>query len=385
MNDSIIIIAGEPSADMHGAALVKELKTLCPDLAIYGIGSRLMEKVGVEIFTDLAQYAVIGFIEVLKHYSIFKKAFDLTLEKIRQIQPIALILIDYPGFNLRLAKKVKQMFPDVKIIYYISPQVWAWGKKRIKLIEKIVDKMLVVFDFEATLYNDNNIDAEFVGHPLMESVVLSENKAELVKAKGFTPSDTIIALLPGSRQIEVKRLLPVMLASADKLHQQMPEIKFILIKAANIKTATMETYLKNYQHLPIKVISEHSYDFLSICSYAWVCSGTATLETAILGIPMLITYKTSFFTWFISKLLIKLPYIGLVNVVANKKIVPEFIQGQSNKNNITDCTINFLNKDPAFQQHQKQNLLTVKYKLGTGQVNKNAAQAILKIINKNRR
>ncbi|MFH1062572.1 MAG: lipid-A-disaccharide synthase [Candidatus Omnitrophota bacterium] len=382
MNNSIIIIAGEPSADMHGAALVKELKTLNPELRIYGIGSRLMEKAGVEIFTDLAQYAVIGFIEVLKHYSIFKKAFDLTLEKIKQIQPKALILIDYPGFNLRLAKKVKHLFPDVKIIYYISPQVWAWGKKRIKLIEKIVDKMLVVFDFEATLYNQHGIDAEFVGHPLMESVVLSENKAELIKAKGITPSDTIIALLPGSRQIEVKRLLPVMLASADKLHQKMPAVRFVLIKAANIKPGTIETYLNNYKHLAIEIITDHSYDFISICSYAWVCSGTATLETAILGIPMLITYKTSFFTWFISKLLIKLPYIGLVNVVARKKIVPEFIQGQSNKNNIVSCTIRFLNKNTAFKQAQTQKLLAVKHKLGSGQVNKNAAQAILKTINK---
>ncbi|MBU1043001.1 MAG: lipid-A-disaccharide synthase [Candidatus Omnitrophica bacterium] len=380
MSDSIIIIAGEPSADMHGAALVKELKKHDPELMFYGIGSSLMQKAGVEIFTDLAQYAVIGFIEVLKHYPIFKKAFDLTLEKIQQIKPKALILIDYPGFNLRLAKKVKQLFPDIKIIYYISPQVWAWGKKRIKLIEKIVDKMLVVFDFEAELYQDNGIEAEFVGHPLMESIVLSKNKTELIKSKNLKLTDTIIALLPGSRQIEVKRLLPVMLSSADKLHKQMPEIKFLLIKAANIKEQAIAAYLKNYAHLPLNIISEHSYDFMSICSYAWVCSGTATLETAIIGIPMLITYKTSWLTWLMSKILIKLPYIGLVNIVAKKKIVPEFIQGQSNKNNIVNCTVNFLNQDSDFKHRQKQKLLSIKNKLGSGNVNQNAAQAIIKTI-----
>ncbi|MBU1087834.1 MAG: lipid-A-disaccharide synthase [Candidatus Omnitrophica bacterium] len=378
MNDSIIVIAGEPSADMHGAALVKELKKHKPELMIYGIGSSLMRKAGMEIFTDLAQYAVIGFIEVLKHYLIFKKAFDLTIEKIQQIQPRALILIDYPGFNLRLAKKVKQLYPDVKIIYYISPQVWAWGKKRIKLIKKIVDKMLVVFDFEAELYKHNGIEAEFVGHPLMESIKISKNKADLLKAAGLKTTDTIIALLPGSRQIEVKRLLPVMLSSADKLRQQMPDIKFLLIKAANIKTRTIETYLKKHQHLPLTIITEHSYDFMSICAFAWVCSGTATLETAIIGIPMLITYKTSWLTWFMSKILIKLPYIGLVNIVAQKKIVPEFIQGQSNTNNLVACTVNFLKQDAEFKQRQKQKLLIVKNKLGSGNVNQNAAQAILK-------
>ncbi len=380
MNNSIIIIAGEPSADMHGAALVKELKTMRPDLSFYGIGSSLMQEAGVEIFTDLAQYAVIGFVEVLKHYSIFKKAFDLTLEKIRIIQPKALILIDYPGFNLRLAKKVKQLFPDVKIIYYISPQVWAWGKKRIKLIGKIIDKMLVVFDFEAELYKKNNIDAEFVGHPLMESISVANNKDELIKAKGLKPTDKIIAMLPGSRQVEVKKLLPVMLSSANRLIKQLPEIKFFLIKAANIKQSTIEKHLNKYKHLPIDVISEQSYNFMSICSYAWVCSGTATLETAIIGVPMLITYKTSFFTWFISKILIKLPYIGLVNIVAQKKIVPEFIQGQSNENNIVSCTSNFLNKDTHFKQLQKQKLLAIKHKLGSGQINHNAAQAIIKTI-----
>jgi len=380
MNNSIIIIAGEPSADLHGAALVKELKTMNPNLSFHGIGSSLMQKAGVEIFTDLTQYAVIGFIEVLKHYPIFKKAFNLTLEKIKIIKPKALILIDYPGFNLRLAKKVKKLFPDVKIIYYISPQVWAWGGERIKLIENIIDKMLVVFDFEAKLYKKHGIDADFVGHPLMESIKISANKDTLIKAKGLPPKAKIIAMLPGSRQIEVKRLLPVMLASANKLFQQIPDIKFFLIKAANIKDETIEKYLNNCKHLPIDIIKEQSYDFISICSYAWVCSGTATLETAIIGIPMLITYKTSFFTWFISKILIKLPYIGLVNIVAQKKIVPEFIQGQSNQSNIVNCTINFLNKDSAFHEAQKQKLLDVKNKLGSGHINHNAAQAIIKTL-----
>lgn len=164
MPKSIMIIAGEPSADMHGAALARQLKMSHPELKISGIGGAQMRNAGVETFADLTQYAVIGFIEILKHYPIFKQTFELTIQQIKKEQPLAVILIDYPGFNLRLAKRIKQNIPHIKIIYYISPQIWAWGKKRIVLIKKTIDKLLVVFKFEEILYKNNGVDAEFVGH-----------------------------------------------------------------------------------------------------------------------------------------------------------------------------------------------------------------------------
>jgi lipid-A-disaccharide synthase len=384
MNRSIIIIAGEPSADMHGAALVKHISEIDKNIKFYGIGSTLMKKAGVNIFADLTQYAVIGFVEVLKHYSIFKKAFDLTIKKIDKIRPNAIILIDYPGFNLRLAKKTKELFPDIKIIYYISPQVWAWGQKRIHLIKKIVDKMLVVFDFEAELYKKYGIDAEFVGHPLFESVKVSNNRQKSFAEFGFSDKDTVIALMPGSREIEVKRILPVMLKAAIILGKKLPEIKFVLIKSDNIKNEQIALLMEKFPNLNINIVNKNSYDVISSCTYAWVCSGTATLETAILGIPMLITYKTSWLTWLMSKLLIKLPYIGLVNVIARKKIVPELIQGQSNPSNLVSETLLFFNQADNLKNAKKQELQDIKSKLGKGHVDLNAAQTIMKFINKNR-
>ncbi|MFH1459822.1 MAG: lipid-A-disaccharide synthase [Candidatus Omnitrophota bacterium] len=376
----IFIIAGEPSADIHAAALVMELKKSQPNLKIIGIGSKKMQEAGVEIFADLSQYAVIGFIEVLKHYPIFKKIFNLTLDKIRQENPRAIVLIDYPGFNLRLAKKIRQKFPQVKIIYYISPQVWAWGQKRIELIKKIVDKMIVVFDFEKTLYLKHGVNAEFVGHPLLEIINPQADKTEIMKKHNLVSEYEYLGILPGSRIMEVKRILPVMLKAAKKLSFNNPHLIFLLFKAANIPDDLVEKLLSNYQHLNLKIIKKNRHEILSICSFAWVCSGTATLETAILNTPMLIVYKTSFLTWAISKCLIKLPYIGLVNIVVGEKIVPEFVQYQATAENICNFTQNWFRQDQKDKQILKQKLSTVKQKLGSLNANKNTAQIITNLI-----
>ncbi|MBI4845357.1 MAG: lipid-A-disaccharide synthase [Candidatus Omnitrophica bacterium] len=381
MEKHIIIVAGEPSADMHAASLVLKLKQSCPDLRISGIGSTQMREAGVEILIDLAQYAIIGFIEVLKHYNIFKAAFNRILKEIAAKKPHAVILIDYPGFNLRLAKRIKKDFPEVKIIYYISPQIWAWGKKRIHMIKQVVDKMLVIFEFEQTLYRENNIDAEFVGHPLIEHIHLKKGRKELLEQIGLFEQDLLISLLPGSREIEVKRILPVMLESAKLLYKKMPQAKFIILKASNIKNELIKNLIRQYLDLPLTVIENDTYEYLHISSFAWVCSGTATLETAIINTPMLIVYKTSLLTWLISRLLIKLPFIGLVNIVAQRKIVPEFIQFQAKKKPITEKTIQILqNKQELLKIKGK--LLVVKEKLGNKQASKSAAQIILSFINK---
>ncbi|RKY37633.1 MAG: lipid-A-disaccharide synthase [Candidatus Omnitrophota bacterium] len=378
----IIIIAGEPSADTYGALLSDELKRLQPEIIISGIGSNKMRKAGVEIFADLSQYAVIGFIEALKHIHIFKKIFALCLKKIDLLKPQAIILIDFPGFNLRLAKKIKQIFPAVKIIYYVSPQVWAWGKHRLKLIQKVVDKMIVLFKFEAEFYKKNNIPAEFAGHPLTKIVKRAEDKKKLYTNMEITKKDNIIALLPGSRRGEIKRIFPLMLKSAVLIAKQMPETKFILLKSTNITEQTVQKIIKPYLFLKIKIIDRNIYDYLSVCTYAWVCSGTATLETAILEIPMLIVYKTSCVTWFLSKMLIKLPFIGIVNIVAGEKIFPEFIQFQATPKNIANCSINFLNTSYMRQNKFKQKLKCLRQELGTQDAAKKAALIIHKIITK---
>ena len=375
-----MIIAGEPSADMHGEALARQLKISNPNLRISGIGGPQMRKAGVETFADLTQYAVIGFIEVLKHFPIFKRTFELTVQKIKKEQPQAVILIDYPGFNLRLAKRIKQDIPKTKVIYYISPQIWAWGKKRINLIKKTIDKLLVVFKFEETLYKENGVDAEFVGHPLLEKFKTLRAKNAVLNSMNLADTDKILCLLPGSRINEVKKLLPVMLEAGKRLQEKMPEIKFLLIKALNISPELIKQITRRYPDLNLQIIDKNTYDFINVSTFAWVCSGTATLETAILGIPMLVVYKTSFFTWIISKLLIELPYIGLVNVVAGKKIIPEFIQYQATPANLVKASIDFFKSSRQKQNNIKQELSKVKENLGTSNANKNAAKAIAALI-----
>lgn len=340
-----------------------------------------MRNAGVETFADLTQYAVIGFIEILKHFPIFKQTFKLTLAQIKKEQPLAVILIDYPGFNLRLAKRIKQEMPKIKVIYYISPQIWAWGRRRIDLIKKTIDKMLVVFKFEETLYKENNVDAEFVGHPLLERVKALKAKNTVLNSINLNDKDKILCLLPGSRINEVKKLLPVMLKAARVLREKMPEIKFLLIKALNISPEFVNQLTREYPDLNLQIIDNNTYDFINISTFAWVCSGTATLETAILGIPMLVVYKTTFFTWFVTKLLIELPFIGLVNVVAGKKIIPEFIQYQAKPANLFKATIGFFNLSPQKQNNIKQELSKVRENLGTSEANKNAAKAIAALIN----
>jgi lipid-A-disaccharide synthase len=346
-------------------------------MPISGIGGGRMRAAGAELFADLTPYAVIGFVEVIKHLSVFQKAFRLVLEEIRRQKPSAIVLIDYPGFNLRLARRIKKDFPEVKIIYYISPQIWAWGKKRMALIKQVVDKMLVVFDFEEKLYRDNNVDVEFVGHPLTESVQARVDSRILGQA-GFSPQDKIIALLPGSREGEVQRLLPAMLKSAQLLNRSMPEIRFALLKSPNISGGQITKIISACQNPPVRIIDPDMHDILSACSFAWVCSGTATLETAIRQVPMLIVYKTSFPTWFISRMLIKLPYIGLVNVVAGKQIVPELIQYKVRADNIVAITLEFFSSGKIEQT--KKELASLRRKLGTWEASKKAADSILRVI-----
>lgn len=376
----IIIIAGEPSADMHGAALAKELKKMNPQLRISGIGSIQMQNAGVEIFADLTQYAVIGFLEVLKHFGEFKRIFNKTIEYIKKNSPQVIVLIDFPGFNLRLAKQIKKDSPQTKIIYYISPQIWAWGQKRIELIKKVVDKMIVVFEFEYKLYKQKGVDVEFVGHPLLERIPFLEKNESSEKGLHNADYNRTIALLPGSREIEVKRILPIMLKSARVFLRKMPKTNFIILKASNIKTELVRNLINKYNNLSIRIIDKHQYESLSQSCFAWVCSGTATLETAIITIPMLVIYKTSFLTWLISKCLIKLPYIGLVNIAAGEKVVPEFIQYQAVPKNIVQYTLAYFRSDNLKKVSLRQKLARIREKLGSSKANENAAKIILTLL-----
>lgn len=372
----IFIVAGEVSGDMHAASLIKELKIINPSLRFMGLGGKRMEQEGMLLFFDLTKIAVVGFTEVLKNLFLFRKIFYGFIKKAEQEKPDAIILVDYPGFNLRLAKELKRR--GFKIIYYISPQIWAWGEKRIEIIRETVDKMIVFFDFEKEIYGKKGIDAEFAGHPLLDQAKPTLTKDEFIKTLSLDSKNPIISLLPGSRNTEVEKIFPIMLDAAKFIFEEFPQAQFLVLSSSSVDINTYHGLIKN-SPLPIRMLDSQHYNAISSSDLALVASGTATLEAAILNTPMLIVYKVSFLTWAYAKKLIKIPYIGLVNVVAGKKIVPEFIQFSARPELISKEAIELLKNREKYVNLQKE-LSQIKTHLGEPGASRRSAQSILSLI-----
>ncbi|MBU1871756.1 MAG: lipid-A-disaccharide synthase, partial [Candidatus Omnitrophica bacterium] len=326
MGKKILIIAGEASSDLHAADLVKEIRELLPSVEFFGLGGERMQKAGVKLYDNIVELAVVGFIEVLKNIGKFKAIFDNILTQVDELKPEIAVLIDYPGFNLRLAKELKKR--NIPVIYYISPQIWAWGKNRIYLIKKLVRRMIVLFRFEEEIYKKAGIPVNFVGHPFLDipryasRLAIPENK-------------TTLALLPGSRELEVRRLLPVMLESAKLILKKIPDSQFILLYSSSVKREIFEEILKGYE-LPLYIFTDKTYEGLNSSDFALIASGSATLESSVLEKPFVVLYKVSALSWLLLRMIIKLPYIGLVNIVAGKKIIEEFIQFRAQPEKICD-------------------------------------------------
>jgi len=377
-----MIVAGEASGDMHAARLVTEIQGLDPTVTFSGLGGPKMQESGVELYQDLTKIAVVGFWEVLKHYSSFKKAFQLILKKARQLNPAAIILVDYPGFNLRLAKAIKdsKKLKNTKIIYYISPQVWAWKKKRVHFIKKYVDEMLVIFQFEKEFYAKFGMDVHFPGHPLMDTLKVQTPKTQFLSQHHLQDYKITIGLLPGSRPKEVERILPVMLEAASLLRKEFPMIQFLLIKAPTIDQGIIDvTRSKHPTLLQLHIEEDNTTDVVNACDVCMVASGTATLETAILQKPMVVIYKTSWLTWILAKLFVKIPNIGLVNIVAGKRVVPECLQKQANPTTIAnELKMIFTNELKIAEI--KTELQKVKESLGEEGAIRRASEIVLKIL-----
>ncbi len=371
----VFLIAGEVSGDLHGSLLVKELKRLDANLEFYGLGGKAMEREGVRIFFDLPSIAALGLGDVLKQYFLFRKIFYDTLNRVlREIKPDLIILIDYPGFNIRFAKKINKQIP---VVYYISPQVWAWGRRRIKTIARVVTRMLVLLPFEVDVYKGSGLDCRFVGHPLIDLVKPSKN-AGAIKKEWCLEDKKIIALLPGSRKHEVRRILPVMLDAAAILKNKFPGYSFLLTETPTLSKALYDEILSRHP-LELLRIKNQSYDVLAVAEFALVASGTATLETAISLKPFVIIYKTAASTYFLGRRLIRIPYIGLVNVLAGKKVVPEFIQQDATGEKIAEEAARLLTDHEA-QSSMIQNLKKVRDSLGESGASKRAAEQIVDLL-----
>lgn len=326
------IIAGEASGDLHGSNLIKELRTLDNAAHIRCWGGDKMQAAGGELVKHYRDLAFMGFTEVLMNLRTIFRNLRFCKEDILQYQPDALILIDYPGFNLRMAKWARQQ--GLRIIYYISPQVWAWKENRVKMMKECIDKMLVILPFEKDYFRDKwNWDVEYVGHPLVEEIERHKAQGARLKAQGagdkvHDSDKPVVALLPGSRKQEILKKLPIML----EVSKSFPDHQFIVAKAPGVEEAFYDDLLKNYSN--VSYVSNRTYDLLLQSSAALVTSGTATLETALFGVPEVVCYKGSAISYQIAKRVIRVKYISLVNLIMDKLVVNELIQHELTPDNL---------------------------------------------------
>lgn len=355
---NILIICGEPSGEMHAAGLASALKKLNPEIKISGIGSDLLRNTGVEIFYDIKGLSVMGFFDVLKKLPKFFALKKLILSKIAAQKPDAIIFVDFSGFNLRLAKAINNSVPT---IYYVSPQVWASRPGRIKTINKYIKKMIVLFKFEQEFYHKFGIKADWVGHPLLDIVKPTMPKEELLRNLKFNNSKTTLALFPGSRKQEIKRILPVMLKSAILISKKL-DAQFVIAKTCQVEWDIYNNLIKNLK-LDIKIVEGKPYDCMNIADFCLVCSGTATLETTIMQKPFCLIYKTSPLNYLLYRPQIKLSHIGMANIVAGKEIIPEFVQFRASPRRIADYAVRIL-QDKSKLQSMKNDLTKVSSSLG---------------------
>ena len=370
---TIFLIAGEASGDSRGAELVRALKKENPSLSFVGLGGPQMKGAGVDIIFDLTSIAALGFGDVLHQYFKIRKIFYDALRHVHELKPAAIVFIDYPGFNLRFAKKINKRFP---IFYYVSPQIWAWAGRRIHTIRRVVSHMIVLFQFEEELYRKAGVPVTWVGHPLIETSIASKSKGELRKEFGIKDVTVTVALLPGSRESEIKRILPIILASAELIQQQIQNVFFILSETTQVNKSVYDSIFAQFENrLKALRVENRMRDILEVSDAAIVASGTATLETAVSQIPLAIVYKTAWSTYEIGKRVIQLPYIGMPNVIAGKKIIREFIQHDAKPKLIAEEIVKILNES-EYQGTLLTNLKEVRNKLGPTGASSRAAKII---------
>ena len=360
MPKKIVIVAGEESGDIHAAKFIQELQQTHPNIRFSGIGGQQMQACGVEIVNDLANYGVTGLTEVFKQIFKIKKAFRDIQNHLKQERPDLLILVDYPGFNLRLAKYAKQEL-GLKILYYISPQVWGWKMSRVNTIRENVDKMAVILPFEKKLYADANVPVEFVGHPLTHAITVTKSVTTIKQQLNIEENKLICAMLPGSRKSEIKNHMPIMCKSAKTLLKKYPNIHFVVPIAKSIDKSCVEKYLGNLApHFTLSNLS--AVETMHCSNVVVVCSGTASFECSLLAKPMCIVYRVSWLTYYAATKFILVKFLGLCNLLADKMIVPELLQYDCNHHELSK-TLSELISNQEFTDKMIKNLQTIKHNI----------------------
>jgi len=375
-----MIVAGEASGDMHGANLVRAMCQRAPHLRFCGMGGTELAQAGVELLCDAAKLAVVGAVEVLSHLGDILRARRALIERLRNHRPALLILIDYPDFNLLLARKAKQM--GIPVFYYISPQVWAWRSGRVRTIKQLIDRVAVILPFEQAFYARHGMHVDFVGHPLMDSVRPGLSPDQFKAHHNIDPARPVIGLLPGSRRKEVAALLPDFLAAAGLIAASHPQATFLLPQAPTVTRALLEEHglAAWQQHLDIRVITDDRYSMMAACDAAVAASGTVILELAILGTPTVATYRTSPHTYWLGRLLIRnLRYFSLVNLIGERAILPELLQDAVTPERMAQEVTTLLN-DRQARAEMLAGMAEVRQRLGGAGASDRAAAIALSLL-----
>ncbi|MBS0154100.1 MAG: lipid-A-disaccharide synthase [Nitrospira sp.] len=368
----ILIVTGEASGDLHGANLAKALKACDPHVSVAGIGGRAMEDAGVELVCKMGQFDVMGMVGPLALLAIIRRFFFM--RRLFRSEPWdAVVFVDNPGLNLRYAYFAKGA--GLRVFYYIAPQIWAWGPWRMYWIKKRVDQVLVILPFEQPLFEKAGMRCTFVGHPILDAVGGADDRTALRRRFGFSDHERVIALLPGSRTHEVQVLLPILLAAAEKLARHRPGTKFLLAQASTIQDNLLQPLLR-HSAVPVTLVKEQTSEVLAVSDFALVKSGTAILQAAVVGTPMVLLYQISSLEWWIASFFKRVKWIGLVNLVAGRSVVPELLQGEATGERLYEEALRIL-EDPTMYAEMKRNLAQVRDALGAPGASTRAAEVVL--------
>jgi lipid-A-disaccharide synthase len=370
----VLLIAGEASGDMHGAGVVRELKKVLPGVETFGVGGDAMAAEGMRLVRHIRDVSFMGLVEVIRNLGTIRDLEADLRGALEPAPPDAAVLIDYPGFNLRFARFLKRK--QVPVLYYISPQVWAWHKGRVKTMRGLVDLMNVVFPFEVDIYRREGIPVEFVGHPLVERIGASQERAAFRSALSVPAGGRLLGLFPGSRLQEVERIFPVMLDAAKRVRQRTGAVVAVGV-ASNLGRDSLERHCGAYPD--VQLVERQTYDLMQHADAGIVTSGTATLEMGWFGTPMAIVYRTSLITYAVGRMLVDVPAIGLANIVAGHRVVPEFIQHQMTAEALVPAVSRMLD-DPAYREEMIRGLSVIRERLGGPGASARVAANVLRLM-----
>ena len=369
----VCLVAGDPSGDAHAALLVEELKRLDPSLAFTGLGGPRMRDAGVDVLHDLTRTASIGPFDAAKHLGRFAQAKRIFAAHLASRKPDAVILVDFGDFNLPVMAPLAKR-AGCRVLYYISPQLWAWGGWRLRWVRRYVDRMIVFFKFEEAFYQEAGVPVTWVGHPLIERAAPAAPREQARAELGLNRWRMTVGLLPGSRDHEIRRHLPLLLSSARVIAWQMPGVEFLLPKAPQADAKLFEAVASS--GVDVRVSQDRVYDCLQVMDAAIVASGTATLETALLDVPMAVVYRTSWPTYLAARAVVRVPHIALVNVIAGGAVVPEFVQAKATPSRIGRAVVDLLREEPR-REAMRRGFQKVREQLGAPGAVERAARAVL--------